>query len=188
MIDERKLPEVNILYSQNIKGCHQDAILVHPIVVIENILTADLPQELNMMSEELKDSFYPYEDRPSVILSDSQGNVQMTFQIFEQELKDGDIRQAAQAVHKCTEDLYSRNQLSPVYVNCSGETPVGWFLMEMELGDTKYHHIKAVRAVQERLFLMTITYPETESLKWQAVLNHLFLTLRERSVEDAESQ
>ena len=99
------------------------------------------------MSEDLKESFYPYEDRPSIILSDAKGYVQMTFQMFHQELKDSDIRQAAQAVHKCTEDLYSRNQLSPVYMNRSGESPVGWFLMEMELGDRKCHHIKAVRTV-----------------------------------------
>lgn len=179
---------MGVLYRQNTKGCQQDPILLQPVEIIKNILIADLPQELNRMPEDLKDSFYPYEDRPSVILSDSEGKVQMTFQMLHKDLKDSDVRQAAQAVHKCTEDLYSRNKFSPVYMDRSGETLTGWFLMEMEVGDWKCHHIKAVRAVQGKLLLMTITYPESESLKWQAVWKHLFLTLRERSAQNAESQ
>ena len=59
---------MNILCSQDSNGCHQDSVTVHATTIIENILTADLPQELDDMPEHLRDSFYPYEGRPSVIL------------------------------------------------------------------------------------------------------------------------
>ena len=179
---------MNILCSQDSNGCHQDSVTVHATTIIENILTADLPQELDDMPEHLRDSFYPYEGRPSVILSDPEGRVQMTFQILQKELRDTDTRKAAQAVHRYTEYFYSGNTLSPVYMNRSGEVPVGWFLMEMELGDMKCHHIKAVRAVLGKLCLMTVTYPEAECIKWQAVLKRLYFTLWERRGKDAESQ
>lgn len=139
---------MNILCSQDSNGCHQDSVTVHATTIIENILTADLPQELDDMPEHLRDSFYPYEGRPSVILSDPEGRVQMTFQILQKELRDTDTRKAAQAVHRYTEYFYSGNTLSPVYMNRSGEVPVGWFLMEMELGDMKCHHICRKPAVR----------------------------------------
>ena len=85
-------------------------------------------------------------------------------------------------------NFYSGNTLSPVYMNRSGEVPVGWFLMEMELGDMKCHHIKAVHVVLGKLCLMTVTYPEAECIKWQAVLKRLYFTLWERRGKDAESQ
>lgn len=179
---------MNILYSQDANGCHQDSIAAHTVTIIKDILTADLPQELDDMPEHLKDSFYPYEDRPPVIMSDPEGRVQMTFQILQKELRDAETRKAAQAVHRYTEYFYSRNELSPVYINRSGEVPVGWFLMEMELGDLKCHHIKAVRTVLGKLCLMTVTYPEEECIKWQAVLKRLYLTLQERNGKDGESQ
>ena len=54
------------------------------------------------------------------------------------------------------------------------------FFMDMELGDVYVRHVKAVRAVQGQFFLITMTYPREESGKWQAVLKHLFSTLREK--------
>ncbi len=171
---------MNIVYSEDANGCHQDSITVHTVIIMKDILTANLPQELDDMPEHLRDSFYPYEDRPPVILSDPEGRVQITFQILQKELQNVDTRKAAQAVHRYTEYFYSRNRLSPVYMNRSGEVPVGWFMMEMELGDMKCHHIKAVRAVRGKLCLMTATYPEEECIKWQAVMRHLFATLREK--------
>lgn len=38
-----------------------------------------------------------------------------------------------------------------------------------------------------QLCLMTVTYPEDECIKWQAVLKYLCLTMRERSGRDGES-
>ena len=56
---------------------------------------------------------------------------------------------------------------------------MGWFFMKMELNNMSVYHIKAVRTVREKLFLITMTYPEAEYLKWQIVLKYIFDTLQE---------
>ncbi len=171
---------MDCLFTQDTEGCLQDTILLKKMTIMENLLTAELPEELDVMPDHLKNSFYPYEDRPEMILSDSDGNIQMTFQLLHRELNNGEIWEAADALHICMERLYPRNEISPVCLYSHGESPTGWFFMEMELGDVFVCHVKAVRAVQGKFFLMTMTYPKTESGKWQAVLKHLFSTLREK--------
>ena len=131
------------------------------------------------MPEHLRDSFYPYENRPEMILSDSEGKVQISFQLFDKELRKDQTMQAVEEVRKCTGFLYPWNALSPSYMHWSGECPVGWFFMKMELNNMSVYHIKAVRTVREKLFLITMTYPEAEYLKWQIVLKYIFDTLQE---------
>ena len=176
------------LFNQDTQGCHQDSVFLKTAEIMENLLTAELPEELDVMPDHLKDSFYPYDDRPEMILSDPDGNVQLTFQMLHKELKMEDIREAAEALRSCTERLYPRNEISPVCLYPYGESPTGWFFLEMELGDVSVHHVKAVRTVQGKFFLITATYPRTECMKWQAVLEHMFSTLQERSRQDAGSR
>lgn len=168
------------LFTQDTEGCLQDTILLKKMTIMENLLTAELPEELDIMPEHLKNIFYPCEDRPEIILSDADGSVQMTFQMFHRELKTEETWDAADALSRCVERLYPENEISPVCLYSHGKTPTGCFFMDMELGDVYVRHVKAVRAVQGQFFLITMTYPKAESGKWQAVLKHLFSTLREK--------
>lgn len=166
-------------YNQKTESSIQDTIILKKIKLDEAGVIIKIPEELSFMDKVKKDSFYPYENRPEMILSDSEGKVQISFQLFDKELRNDQTMQAVEEVRKCTGFLYPWNALSPSYMHWSGECPVGWFFMKMELNNMSVYHIKAVRTVREKLFLITMTYPEAEYLKWQIVLKYIFDTLQE---------
>lgn len=172
---------MSILYDESTDGCLQEQVIMERIVIADGVLTAEIPAELKQMPENMKEMFYPYEDRPEVILSDADGKSQMTFQLLNKILGAEEAGKAAEAVREYISNIYPRNELSPVHLYQKGKFLSGWFTMELDEAGEIRQHVKAVLSVRNQMFLATVTYPEQDRLKWEVLLKHFFDTLKEIS-------
>jgi hypothetical protein len=170
---------MNILYDPDTEGCLQEQVIMERIVLADAMLSAEIPAELKQMHESMKDMLYPYEDRPELIFSDSDGKNQMTFQLIQKKLGQEETRKAAEAVREYISNRYPRSELSPVHLHATGQYPAGWFTMELEEARGMQQHVKAVLSVRNQMFLATATYPEQDRMKWELLLKQFFNTLRE---------
>ena len=64
---------MNLLYDENTEGCLQEPVLMQEIKLVNGILTARIPVLLKEMSDNGKEAYYPYEDRPEMIFADDTG-------------------------------------------------------------------------------------------------------------------
>ncbi|WP_313152239.1 hypothetical protein [Lacrimispora sp.] len=170
---------MNILYNQDTEGCIQEAVILEWIVLAGGILTAEILAELMQMPEGMKEAFYPYEERPEMILADDHGKSHMTFQLLDKKLNPEETGKAAEAVREYISRMYPRNELSPVHLYRKGKFLSGWFAMELEEAEEVRQHVKAVLSVQGQMFLTTATYPEQDRLKWEVLMKHFYETLHE---------
>jgi hypothetical protein len=166
-----------IFYDQEMEGCQQETIVLKRVELAPEVLTAEIPQQMEPMSGAFRDMFYPYDNRPEVILSDREGSAQLTFAMLDKDMLPGECGDAAEAVRSYTEEEYPHNWISPVVCFRGGEVPVCWFLMILTEEDRQRHHVKAVFSVWGRFCLATFTYPEQERTKWEAIVKRFFSTL-----------
>lgn len=176
---------MKVLYEQDTDGCIQETVMVEEMILAEGLLAAELPVQLSVMPEDMREEYYPYDNRPLMLLANSNGSIQMSIQMLERMLVPDETGGAAEAVRSCMERMYPHSSLSPVHLFRQGGIPVGWFAMSMEMAGEPFLHVKAVLPVHNRLCLTTMTYPEPDRMKWMAVLNHFFVTLQERGDMDA---
>ncbi|WP_156882374.1 hypothetical protein [Lacrimispora indolis] len=170
---------MNILYDQDTEGCLQERVTLEWIVLDNGTLSAEIPAELKQMPEIMKEMFYPYDKRPEMILADTDGKNQMTFQRIDKKLRPEETRKAAEAVREYISSRHPRSELSPVHLYAAGQYPAGWFTMELEEPGEKQEHTKAVLSVRNQMFLATATYPEQDGMKWEVLLKRFFHTLHE---------
>jgi hypothetical protein len=170
---------MNILYDSDTEGCIQEAVVMERIMLADGILSAEIPADLKQMTENMKEMFYPYEDRPDMILADADGKNQMTFQRIDKKLGKEETRNAAEAVREYISRINPRSELSLVHLYVNGQYPAGWFTMELEEFEEKKQHVKAVLSIQNQMYLVTATYPEPDRMKWEVRLKQFFHTLRE---------
>ncbi len=88
---------------------------------------------------------------------------------------------AVRAVCELTQKAFVQYKTSPLYLHEKSEIPVGWFRMSMKA--LKREHIKAVFSIENHMVLLTLTYPEEESIKWQALSPLLFDSLHQEKEE-----
>lgn len=169
---------MNILYDFDTEGCIQEAVVMERIMLADGFLSAEIPADLKQMTENMKEMFYPYEDRPEMILADDDGKNHMTFQRIDKKLAMEETRNAAEAVREYISRINPRSELSYVHLYVNGQYPVGWFTMELEEFEEKKQHVKAVLSAQSQMCLVTVTYPETDRMKWEVLLKRFFHTLR----------
>ena len=74
---------MNLLYDENTENCLQEPVMMQEVILVDGILTARIPVSLKEMSENGKEAYYPYEDRPEMIFADDTGECQMTFQMIQ---------------------------------------------------------------------------------------------------------
>lgn len=170
---------MNILFDSDTEGCIQEAVVMERIVLADGILSAEIPVDLKQMPENMKEMFYPYEDRPEMILADADGKNQMTFQRINKKLGMEDTRKAAESVMEYISRINPRSEFSFVHLYAAGQYPAGWFTVELEEFEEKRQHVKAVLSVQNQMCLVTATYPEQNRMKWEVLLKQFFHTLRE---------
>lgn len=176
---------MRVLYEQGTEGCIQETVVVEKIVLADGLLEAELPIQLSIMQEAMREMYYPYEKRTEILLADTDGSIQMTFQMTAQRMIRNETGGAAEAVRGCVDRIYPYNSLSPAYLFRDGEIPVGWFTMNIDENGNQFLHIKAVFSVNNQLCLTTITFPELERMKWTAIVKHFFSSLHERGDVDA---
>lgn len=170
---------MNLLYDENTEGCLQEPVMMQEVILVGGILTARIPVLLKEMSDNGKEAYYPYEDRPEMIFADDTGECQMTFQMIDKELGPDETGIAAEAVREYISSIYPRNELSPVHRYDKGKFQCGWFTMVLEEAGESSQHVKAVLSVHNRMLLVTATFPEQDRLKWEALLKYFFDTLEE---------
>jgi hypothetical protein len=152
--------------------------MMQEVVLVDGILTARIPVSLKEMSENGKEAYYPYEDRPEMIFADDTGKNHMTFQMIDKKLGPDETGIAAEAVREYISSIYPRNELSPVH-QYDGRFQCAWFTVELEEAGDSNQHVKAVLSVHNRMLLVTVTYPEQDHLKWETLLKYFFDTLKE---------
>lgn len=150
--------------------------------MIDGSLTIKIPEELQSMTEEMRERCYPYEERPELIWSDADGQVQMTFQSIEKKLTAQETGQAAESMREYTESVYPNDEILPVHLYLDGEIPVGWFVIKMNMGTEEKRHVKSVFSVCKKMCILTLTYPEQEHLKWEVIIKNVFAKLQERGI------
>lgn len=168
---------MKILYESGTEGCCQETAAVKEMKFENGLLTAEVFSELVPMPEWVKESYYPYDHLPDVLLSNESGTVQMTFQILEKELSVSETGTAAERVKELVGRIYPDSKISPVRLFRDGGFPVGWFVAEIEEGTERYCHVKGIFSFQKRLCLVTVTYPERERSKHEMLVKHFFATL-----------
>lgn len=164
------------LFNQKEEGCIQDSVQAVRWKESGERFMLELPQGFHEMTDEKKKAFYPFDNRPEVILEEDGDGAQFTFQFLDKKLKGEDIRKAIGQVRKLTEDTFPEYKVTEEHLNMEGEIIVGWFCVQMErLGK---EHMKAVFSVESQMALLTMTYPEEKEIKWRAVVRHMFRTLK----------
>ena len=169
---------MKIWFDKEIEGCVQDLVRVVPWEWQEGEIRMELPEDFQEMPQERKEEYYPYENRPETILENTGGTVQLTLQFSDQEMKEEETRSAAEKVHELTEDAFPKYDMSPAYLYEGGKVPVGWFTVKME--DRESEHIKAVFSGGGKMVLLTMTYPENETMKWRPISRCIFASIREK--------
>ena len=147
------------------------------VELIEGCLVGQFPEELQPMSMDMREMYYPYNERPAMIWADTSGKIQVTFQAIEKKMTPPETASAAEAIREYTERLYPREEILPVHLYREGEIPVGWFVMKLEINREQQRHVKAVLSVYNKMCILTLTYPEPEHLKWEIVLKNMFAAL-----------
>ena len=169
---------MKIWFDYQTEGCVQDLVRAVSWEWQEGVIYMELPEDFQEMPKERREEYYPYENRPETILENRGGTVQFTLQFPGQEMKVEETRTAAEKVHELTEDAFPKYEMSPEYLYEEGQVPVGWFTVRME--DRESEHIKAVFSARGKMVLLTMTYPENETMKWRPVSRCIFASIREK--------
>lgn len=167
-----------IFYSKE-EGCSQEDIRLKPFHLFSKMLYLCLPEQMEPMNEEEKDMYYPYEDRPPVILTGCTGLLQMTFQLLKTSLKKEEIFDGAISLYKLMEEEMPGRDFGNIFLFQEGGIPIAWFTIDLDREEKGRKHIKYIASLSGRFFLGTFTYPKEEAFKWEAVLREIFKTFEE---------
>ena len=170
---------MKIIFDGETEGSVQDTINLVAWDFLEKQLGFVLPEGFSEMSEEKREESYPLSNRPQIILEDEQRKVQITIHFFHKTMKKEDITGAVEQILELTRKAFAQYEYSPIYLFTDGAVPVGWFLMRMK--DIEKEHIKAVLPIKESMVLLTLTYPEEESIKWCSFKDYMFASIKEDS-------
>lgn len=144
-----------------------------------------IPVCMEEMPEEHKDIHYPYENKPPILLCNEEQTVEMTVQHMEGVTHETGLSGIMCAVHKYAEDNLDLLRICPIRYIKSRSEYIGWFLTELSLAGRIVHHRKYAMLTGKRLLLITITYPEEESIKWGGIAAKLFYSIE---VEDEKNR
>lgn len=165
------------IFDGEAEGSRQDTLNLTTWEFREDHLALALPEGFAEMSEEKREGSYPSSERPKIILEEEQGKAQFTIQFFQKVMKEEDAGGAIEQIRELTSKSFVQYKYSPVYLCEDGPIPVGWFLMCMK--DIKKEHIKAVFSIKGFMVLLTLTYPEEESIKWRSFKDYMFASIKE---------
>ena len=167
-----------IVFYPTEENCSQDGIELKKINIFDNKLTVEIPSEMKEMTEENKNNYYPYENRPEVILCGEQGSVQITFQKMPKLLREEQVHEAAKSVAALMRNIYSGKNVGRVHFYDRGEKKIAWFVTVLQ-GKVKVKNLKFLMEIENCFTLGTLTYPVNEENKWEAVIKYIFASISE---------
>ncbi|MGL5437597.1 MAG: hypothetical protein ACRDBO_19785 [Lachnospiraceae bacterium] len=140
-------------------------------------IAGEIPDGLLDMPMDMQEKYYPYEQRPEIVISDEDGKIHMTIELIEKKMLPEETGKAANAVRKFAMILYPQNEILPVHLYLGEDISVGWFVIKLENNKDKLRHIKATLPSDNKMCLITLTYPEQEHLKWEVNWKKFLATL-----------
>lgn len=166
-----------IFYSEE-ENCFQDSIELRTISLFNNKLVLEIPSELEEMPEEIKDNYYPYDNRPEVILWGYQGNVQITFQKLSKSLREEQVYEAAKSVAEFMKKIYSNKNVGRIHLFERNKKKIAWFIVRLQ-GDREEKNLKFFMEIENHFTLGTLTYLVDEENKWETVIKYIFASICE---------
>lgn len=165
------------IYDREAQRSEQGSICVFTWESPDKQLMLELPEGFHEMEKERREGNYPLFERPEIILEDEEEKVQLTLQFFDKPMKKEDTKEAVWQIYVLMKEFFMQYPKSPVYLNENDGIPVGWFMMHMN--NMGKEHMKAVFPIKGKMTLLTLTYPEKESVKWRAFTGHLLASIQE---------
>lgn len=172
---------MNAIFYEDTEGCSQEQVCVFTWTEPRQRLSLALPEGFRKMSPEKEEEYFPMKERPEIIMEDEKGSTQFTLQFLDKQMSREETKWVVRAVCELTQKAFVQYKTSPLYLHEKSEIPVGWFRMSMKA--LKREHIKAVFSIENHMVLLTLTYPEEESIKWQALSPLLFDSLHQEKEE-----
>ncbi|MFW6680931.1 hypothetical protein ACOAOT_25210 [Lacrimispora sp. AGF001] len=136
-----------------------------------------MPEEFTQMDPGLAAKKYPSVDRPQLIMTDEEGEVNFTFSLFEQEIEaekiDGTLNQfqimitTAQPANK----FMGRGHIE------SDEYRCGWMEFKSHTLDGAVYNILSITVIKERFLLGLFNCPYEEWMEWKPVMLELLNTI-----------
>lgn len=166
------------LFNKDTKGCLQETVILKPITLFAYKMEMHIPVEMDSMSQDNVDVFYPYENRPAYIFSDMQCKRQLTFQLFSGSFTEDMYFETVKSVYGMVEKQFPHEWMSPLHLFCDKQIPIIWFLTNITNCKCIKRHIKYLTLIGDQIVLGTMTYPMEEFDKWQPVIKKMFSTLR----------
>ena len=166
---------MKILFDKETEGCVQDLVQVISWELLGGDIQLELPQGFQEMTPERRSEFYPYENRPEIILEDMESEVQITLQFLDKVMQEKETRTALGMVHELMEDAFSKYEITPAYLFEDGHLPIGWLLIKMK--DRRVEHVKAIFCCKGKMTLLTVTYSMDEYIKWRALVKCIFKSI-----------
>lgn len=166
---------MNIIFKQETEGCNQETVEFKVIKLFEEPIDIYIPNDMELMTKEKRDIYFPYECSPSYILSNFNENVIMSFQILHPYFKK-DIFSVVKSAYQLIEEQYPLEWISPPHLFCKYgyEVPILWFLMDLKNSKERKNHLKYMTVLKNKLLLGTITYQKNEFDKWQSIVKYMF--------------
>lgn len=165
------------VFERETEGAVQEQIRMVSWQPPEGKLMMELPEGFREMEADRRESCYPLGNRPEIILEYEQEEAQITLQFFDRKMLREEVVAAAEQVRKTTEKTFVQYECMPVHLWEEGKNRVGWFLMGLK--DRKQEHIKAVFSLKGCMTLLTVTYPEENKTKWNALCRLMFESIKE---------
>ncbi len=172
---------MNAIFHKDAEGCSQEQVCAFTWTDPKQRLSLVLPEGFQEMEEEKREEYFSMEERPEIIMEDEQGSTQFTLQFLNKAMSREETKEAVRGICELTQKTFVQYKTSPLYLYEKSEIPVGWFCMSMKA--LKREHIKAVFSIENRMVLLTLTYPEEERVKWQVFARYLFDSLHQEKRE-----
>ncbi len=139
-----------------------------------------MPEDFTEMDSDLAGKKYPSVDRPQVIMTDEEGEVNFTFSLFEQEVEAEKIDGTLNQFQIMITTAQPANQFMGRGHVGNEEYQSGWLDFKSHTLDGTVYNILSITALKERFLLGLFNCPYEEWLDWKPVMLELLNTIRRK--------
>jgi len=141
--------------------------------ILDNKIEIKLPQEFDIMSEEMINFKYPSENRPTLIYTNEKGSINVAFNLLESLASQEEIQSYREYFVPYMTKLYPTAEWIEDGILEINNRKVGFIELISPAIDTKIYNLMFFTDVDGKLLLCTFNCTTTNMKEWEAIAKEI---------------
>lgn len=157
----------------------EEKIIFKEVLLFEDKMQIMLPENFEDMSVEAAKIKYPMEQRPAIIKTNKDGDINFTFNLLEQPLDNSQVEDVVNMLRNVLKKTNPSNKCGNVNLECVDNKNVAWFDVVNNGLDHNIFHIMYVLPINQKLMHGVFNCIVEDSNNWKQIALEVIRSIKE---------